>query len=293
MLRTRWFDKEVAIYPTENGSAAQAWRKVYDLWSAHGNAYGLDLSENRLDQLKRIGERYSKLKNIPVGAGLPPEPTSEEREDPELMASFRALQQLTYLSQNLQVTNFRAFRDSAQAESDPLLLNAHKLLFQADRLRKLKARDSRAKELYEQVFPEWLKVFEKYPRLRDGDLEKYQEDVYAANLNYLRIVQLDNQLARRKAAVAISDMGRRGSPTDFLNLYDLMNVPTLESVFTRVQPLPVMGPIDGFDPRTGKPYIEQGVKERVRDREGWNRTAQPAPPPKSAPKMDAKAVEVE
>lgn len=285
LLRTRWFDKEVAIYPTDAGSAAQSWRKVYDLWSAHGKLYGLEVASNWFAQQERAAKLYADRKGVPVGAGLPPEPNAEERQDPALMDSYRAGKQLVVYRQNLQVTNFNAWRDSSYAESglqesggEPLLLKARKKVFQANQFRRLKARDTRARELYEEGLATWLKVFDSYPRLRDSDLERYQEDAYEANLFYLRILRLDNQQARRQAVVTLSDLMRRAAPGMPLNLSDLMALPAMESTFSRVEPLAVTGPLDGFDPKTGRAYIEEGVKDRVRERLNEARPRPQTPP---------------
>lgn len=289
LLRTRWFDKEVAIYPTDTGSAAQSWRKVYDLWKAHGDAYGLQKDSNWREERTRTAKLYADRKGFQVGISMPPEPNAEERQDPVLMDSYRAARQLVIYAQNLQVTNYNAWRDSSYAESgekesgrEPLLLRAHKKTFQADQFRRLKARDSRARELYEEALATWIKVFEEYPRLHDSDLERYQEAAYQANLYYLRIVRLDNQLARRQASVALSDLMRRATPTSPLNMFDLMSLPTMDQTFSRVEPLAVMGPLDGDDPKTGQPYIDTQVKDRVRERLGELRAKPPADAP-SAP----------
>ena len=277
----RWFPNEIVkITPAEYGYASTAWQKAYDLWKRHGQNTGLDLEQSQLLQLGRAAERYGKLKDFTPGRAMAPEPTSSEREDPELMASFDAAQQLIFYDQNVTVTNYRAFRDSCDIESRPTTLKARKLLYEANRRRTLFADRTRAKELYEQAFVEWINIFEQFPRLKDGDLERIAEEVYEANIDYVQILREDNQVQRRRAMLALSDMMRQSSPGFMPNLADLET--RSPAMFAGVEPLPVIGILDGTEPKTGKPYISEAVKERVRQRKGLSKPVAAITPPTRA-----------
>lgn len=146
-----------------------------------------------------------------------------------------------------QIVNFVYWRTRAQAEQTQTMVDAHRLVYEAqkafDQARLVTTKDPAtgeetpgAKELYEQAFDNWAQVFDKYPLMLDNP---ETEDLLEHVGNYRSVLdQLDQTL-----------------PADF-PLYEVIRLHDTEGRFTAS--LPPKEPAQAAtaaeeDPRTVKP----------------------------------------
>jgi hypothetical protein len=283
----RWFEREIALDPSMNSQ--ESWQKSYRMWSDHGNKHGLDYDKSTLANMREKAIRFAAHRGISPDQSslIYPPVTPEELADPELKESYEALYDLIILRQNLNVTNFKYFLYSAQAESTKETVDARKLLFAAEWYRRLN-RSQKAIGLFEQGFDAWKKVMIAHPYFhrgedgssREGD--KMQEDTYEIQINYMRL-KIGTQLRKRQEAVlALHDImnsaGAAAARNPMQLLGDLYATDAVLGTSNLVQPLEAMGPFDDNDPK-GIPWILPEIRERVKQRLAGIKPANPAGAP--------------
>jgi hypothetical protein len=282
----RWFPTEVAIAPSD--SSKEAWQEAYTTWEEYGRQNGLSLSEEQKASYYRRAERYASSRGIGVEDMTQPL-RPEERADPAMYESYLAHQRMTWLRQNLHLTQFERFLHGAEAEKDEQIVEARKLLAKAERY-KSTARIAEAIETFEKAFPLWRRIFDQ--REQFHELETVQEQVYEKALEYDALLKQERDGDnRRRAALAARDLlsfagaGVGGVPLRFATSRTALRsmVPALQTV----DPVEVQGPFDGNDSR-GRPWIADDVKRRVKERLGLLRPRPPAapaiPPPGATPR---------
>lgn len=267
----------------------EAWRKAAQLWSSHGERYGLVIEPARLQAYEATAAR------IPV-AGAPPDPTPEQLADPQFREWYEAANAVFYYGQNRHVTNFPFFLASSSGEARvdaagrPVTVLARKALWQAEQARKL-GNKPRATALYRDGLEQWKRVLAADKQFhRPERSDRVQEETYQYELAYLRLLVQDDQdvrtraaeLARRYESVlrllplpapGVSVLGLRDAQEEF-KWY------VAEKVLSPfAEP---MGEKDGVtDERRGTPWVPEDVKQSVRQSMGLVRKPTQTGPPGS------------
>ncbi|MFL5328935.1 MAG: hypothetical protein ACJ8C4_08455 [Gemmataceae bacterium] len=263
----RWFEQPLSV-GTGVPWALDAWSKAAALWRSHGAATGLYLEPTekvRLEeQAKLYRERYAA-----EGLGRD---ISNESVDAAMKESFRAYRRLYFYEQNRQMTNFAHHYYRANAELDPVTIQARKLLFEAGRLRAA-AEPDRAMERYAQAFEQWKKVLTRYKEVREDT--SLQEDVYELQVQYMDLIN-DYRGSMVRPVLVVSSMLEQG-----LAIADGMSIATAPLGTLQMQPaskplpLPVVGPLDQLDP-DGKAWMEPSIARGIRVKLG--KEVEDAPP---------------
>ncbi|MFM8274840.1 MAG: hypothetical protein ACKODX_21260 [Gemmata sp.] len=168
------------------------WRRAADMWTRHGNDYGLSFPQGRREALeKRRGDPNT----------IPAEPTAEQLADPELRERFLAKLGLEYYGSNRSVTNFAYFVAAAQAEAQPRTMLARKTLWKADQARKV-GRTEEAVRLYKEGLDLWKQVLIANKDFhRPERSERTEEETFEYELAYQRLlVQVDQRVRERANA---------------------------------------------------------------------------------------------
>jgi hypothetical protein len=196
-----------------------------------------------------------------------------------------AHRQLFFREQSRSVTNYAHHLTKAATEQDRDCVQARKLFFEAERFTKL-AEPERALSSYERGF-ELLKKVMTDPRHADfRNDSQILEDTLEAELTYLDLLR-KNRGAQIRPAVVASDLilfgaaaatGEASPGTAAASfVYAAVTDP-------RTLPVPLIGPLDGYDP-SGQlwfpPYLMDEVVTRIR-----NKTP---PPPSTSPSMPTPA----
>ncbi|MBA4066923.1 MAG: hypothetical protein C0501_25095 [Isosphaera sp.] len=281
--------QDVVVGGRETGSLKWSlveWRRAADMWREHGERYGLSVDPARLEGYQRLA--------FNTGGGLPPDPAPGQLDDPAFRARYEATTALFYYRQNRQVTNFPYFLASATAEAREETVRARKTLFEAEQARKL-GNKARAVELYRDGLEQWKRVLAADPIFHgfgEPDLrtDKTQEDTYAYELSYLRLLVQDDEKVRKRADELSKEVAGviRALPFPASAFAPGLAVRDAQEEFRwhvaehEVSPLAQpMGEKDGVtdDRRRGQPWVHATIKEQVRAQQGVQRRPAAAPPP--------------
>ncbi len=170
------------------------WQKAAELWRNHGDAYGLVVDLARRQRYEAEAAKWQAARR--------PEPSPEELENPAIRAAFLTAQAPYYYGQNRQLTNFPYFLASANGEQKPTTVAARKMLWQAEQARRLgnKTGPRGAIALYKQGLLMWRDVLladKEFHRPERSD--HTDEETYAFELAYLRLIVQDDDDVRKKA----------------------------------------------------------------------------------------------
>jgi hypothetical protein len=177
----------------KNGeSSLQEWQRAAQMWRKHGEENGLIVSPERLNRYQQASGGYA--------GGVPnTEITDAEMNDPALRARFEGRIAMFFYPQNRHVTNFPFFLATTQVEAKPETVEARKVLWQAEQARKL-SRNKQAIDLYKDGLKKWKAVLAKYPEFhRMERSERIEEETFTYELNYIRLLMLDDADVRREA----------------------------------------------------------------------------------------------
>ena len=235
--------------------------------------------------------------------GDPPEPYSvDEEQDPRLMDQYEAQANIHGWMTNRQMTNF----DLHDVEADGMATNdamlARKRFYQAEKLVRDAVQYKEAVQLFDEGFAAWkrLLVEKRDCRRRQAadqsltsqscrdfrDIEKYQEELYQWSMRYAKLAQDVRIVELRAATIGAHDLLRYagGSSTgNFLHgLGDLSVWYPIVPQLKAVPPLPLAGPMDGVDP-DGEQWVNDEVKNRVREKLGLIRRTGPGAPGSDRP----------
>jgi hypothetical protein len=267
--RDRWFPEKVTV--GQHTWSTAAWSKALRMWREHGTRTGVFLSPEQLQPLQEQAKLYRET----YGVG-PLELDPKLRADDftgEMRQSFEAHYQLVWYEKNRQLGNFPHFLAQAEGESDPDAIAARELFFQAIRRRKADAPADEVRRLYEEAFPKWLGVLNRYPDFR-ADLD-VQELNYRLQYRYLDVV-LEKQDSALRRVLRLQDHleQRRTSLKQLLLLPDFLGQGAVRATpwmppFHLLAPGNLFerpkGPFDGLAP-DGKPYISPLAVQRGKSR---------------------------
>jgi hypothetical protein len=258
----------------------QEWMDAYRLWAKHGHDNGLILEPSLHARLRETFRGPGTESVGPVG--YPPDPTPDQLSDPAFMRRYRAHAALFYYQQNRQVTNFPYYFASAKAEADPRTVQARKTLWKADQARRVADRN-KALELYTDGLEQWKRVLLNHPDFHRPDIStRTEEETYEYELEYIRLLarasppalQAEVNKTARAMQAAIPflpdpfpDSGRQW-PADVIESLKWEAAERVLSPFA--QPMP-----------TGGPWVQPGIKDPVRVRQGVQ--LQSAPPQAPTP----------
>lgn len=280
----RWFGGKVVA--GNHPWSSLAWQKAFAMWRDQGKQTGLLLEPNELAALEQQAKLYRET--FGVGAHELDAKLRPEDFDGPMRASFTAHYELVWYHRNRGslLTNYAHFLAQAEAEKDPDAIAARELFFRAIRRRKEAAPAAEVRALYEQAFPLWLAVLERYPDFRN-DLN-VQELNYRLQYRYLHVV-LDQQGAHGRGLFALQEHlegkrtsqehleGKRTSLKDLLLLVDLFGQgaarPVGATLLVPAAHLSGPGPLlerpkGPFDrpAKDGKPYITPQAAQQARTR---------------------------
>jgi hypothetical protein len=247
-----WFDREgwelTDWFPADRSQPEGPKRSL-----VIGN--GFDWGENSwgraFEMYQRHGRDHDLLKTPAEIAALPP----------DLRVRF---------DYNLRLTNFNHHYHKAEVERTPEAVQARRVFYQADRLRRTGER-ARALQMYEDPAAfgppstwdkskatGWKRVLMKYPDFR-YDLDQ-QEDSYTTQRRYLNLVR-DLRLSQIRPLLVAQDfiaLGTMAPGAERLRL-PIHLVPTVE--------VPLLGPLDDVDDQ-GEDFIGPGAVLSVHQRFG-------------------------
>ncbi|MBA4190149.1 MAG: hypothetical protein C0467_19365 [Planctomycetaceae bacterium] len=261
------------------------WRTAARMWTEHGERYGLVIEPAR-----RVAYEAEAARK------------PSDNAPPDVIQRWQqASSAMFYYNSNRQVTNFPYFLAGALGESRvdqagrPVTVLARKTLWQAEQARRLgnKLGPRGAIALYRQGLELWKQVLAGDKEFhRPGASDKTDEETFAYELAYLRMLVQDDQGVRAKAA----EMGRdtlavfgllpapfpaSGRFTDLRDVQEEFKWHIAEKVISPfAKP---MGDNDGVtDDRRGGPWVREDVKSAVRVQQGVQRKSLIAPPPGAA-----------
>lgn len=282
----RWFPDERVVVGNDRRYSSQAsWERASRMWRAHGEKHGLSLEQNQLDSLDARAGLYRRMYQVDKFLqGVEP---PRDQVDPEVWDSYDAHRQLIYFHQNLQVTNFRHFLYSSEAEANPRLVEVRRLMFQAERERKAGNPEPAIKALrdaFAMLCGDPLAgrrgLLDDYPNFRNDN--GIQEDLYEKHVQYLFLMEEHRGLALRNSEAAADMLGYAARSAAGFNMSGF-NMPGLltSSIYTwfakpRELPSLVTGPLDGKD-ATDRPWINSFNSTAVKLRMGLIRHEAPSP----------------
>ncbi len=206
-LITDWFDQSGAGEEVRMGTelkyhAGPAWERAFRAFKDLGFKTGQYLApaeEADLEQRALLFRKKYKVHPFDPGPALAPEDRTGEME-----ASWKAHQRLAYRARNLGLTNFNTHYYQAEAELTPELVTAHKLFYQAERLRRFE-NPEQALTLFEAAWPLWIQSCSRFPKFAEQQIT--QEDSYEMQLKHLRLMQKQNPVLFRSLATGLAQWG--------------------------------------------------------------------------------------
>jgi hypothetical protein len=305
---------EVARFSSP-ASAAEAWAEASRRWRDHGRANGLFLAPETVSGYVALAERYVK-RHPGYSVGMFPPPLApDEVDDPAAQAEHEGLALINAWMANRNMTNFESFDIEADAMRTDEAIRARKLLFRASRYH-AQGLYEQADEAYREAFTAWKQVLaakndcrvrraenRDVPLAGAGcrdfrDVDKYQEEMYELNLDYVRLLHTRQKtnleqatpwvldiLAHAGDALAplrvVGDLSVLGAEVELPRKKD--EPITVEARLPAIRDLPPLrlaGPLDGAS-EDGTPWIPEEVKQRIRVKLGLVKNQEPTPPPKT------------
>ncbi len=258
----------------------EEWRKAYDMWRDHGERYGLIVESARLKTYEDAAKSRPR--------GMPLDPTPEQLETPEFRQWYQMSNAVFFYNQNRGLTNFPFFLATSETERKPETIAARKTLWQAEQARKLsiKTGPDGAIALYEKGLAMWKDVLIKNKDFhRPGASDRTQEETYAYELAYLRLLVQDDEKVRTRAnniAAAVTGTARAlpfplaaaGYPLTARDGVEQVKWHVAETTFS-----PFAGLMDVDDERKNTPWVRGDLKQSIRIQQGVEK----APPQQIAP----------
>jgi hypothetical protein len=268
------------------------WQEAARMWKEHGEATGLSLDPARLERLRRqAGDTNS----------FPASPSPEQAEDESLRRRYKAAMAIQYYFSNRSTTNFPFFLASADAEQQPMTVEARKTLWQAEQARKV-GEPLKAIRLYKDGLERWKQVlvaqFQKLYRPKPPDRgDRIEEETYEYELAYQRLLVQHDDRVRRAAneiarAIRLADGFAGAAPFQGVPfpegggneaaLDPYWNTANREElkwfVVENVGGADFSSPFVGSLAPDGTPWVQELVQEGVRGKQGVARGNQPQPP---------------
>jgi hypothetical protein len=285
--------QRVKVLIRSPANAQDAWKEAHRRWSEHGLANGLRLTPERLSRYIADAEEFTRLKpGLRVGDMTPPL-SPDEAQDPKIVRLHDAHRVIQAWNYNRNMTNFEAFELEADAMRTDDAMLAKKRFQQADKAVREAAQYAEAVKLYDEGFAAWKRMLIEKSDCRRArandptraaqpcrdfrDLDRPLEEVYELNLRYTKLAQDVHTSELREATLVLRDLARYAGATGGNPIFAIADqrvlypiVPELRTVPT----LPLPGPMDGLD-ADGQPWVSDHIKQRVREKLGLVKRAQP------------------
>ncbi len=283
-ISERWFPSEDLTIGTGVKWAEDAWSKAFSMWSTHGDANGLRLTEERRLsyelKAKVLLDRFGITLDNPT-----PELRPDQLADPEVKAAVDAHAKLIAFRQNQQITNYEFFYLQSQAEQQRDTIEARKWIFEANRLRKqLDLVD--ALKAYQTAFELWKRQLEANPKYHFHHLERIQEEIFRWQMDYLDLLRQQNGPAVRDALFQMQALlgansllpGGYAIPMHCWGWSVALQEKDAVSARQSLVPYMFVGPFDGLTPTSRLPWVSETVKQRVRADRGEAKPVNPVLP---------------
>jgi hypothetical protein len=286
----KWFPEASSpiVVGTARNWSLREWQQAARMWYNHGEEFAMSDDSLRPEYRQAAAER-------PAG-NL--DPTPEQQNDPAYRLWLLMSSASFYYEQNRSVTNFPYFAYSSQAEQKPETIAARKTLWLAEAARK-RGDKTQAIRLYEKGLREWRDILRDNPKFhRPGRSDKIEEDTYAYELEYLRLIVQDDQRVREKARVLMeqSKAALQIAPFPIASASPLdLTIAQDEAKWVIAETDPTFSPFTGVidirdennqpiqDPRNGQPWIRDDIKRTVRQQQGVERANSQQYDPMPAP----------
>ena len=169
------------------------------MWDAYGRANGLILTDNQKLRFEMDAQKASILG--PQGS-LPPELSDRQLAEMNLKREWvNARKALVYYEQNTSVTNFQFFNASTLAEASREMIEARKLLWEANRSY-ASAQTAQAIRHFTEANAKWRLALQKYPRFHYGERsDTVQEFTAEIELRLVKLLMDERKVPAAKAAL--------------------------------------------------------------------------------------------
>lgn len=303
-------------------SAQQAWQEATRRWQEHGIANGLRIEPAKLQNYIAQAEEYCRLfPGLTIGDATPPL-SAEQAKDARLVEMQGSHELLRGWMTSQNMTNYDMFETEAIALQSPQAMFARKRFYQAEKAVRDAAQYTDAVRLFDEGFDAWKQVLVANQDCRNRraasqnfvsqrckdfrDHDRQQEFAYELNVRYIKLSQDVRQRELRDATLLLNDLvahggvGNLGNPFRFAadltvlaaeierpreNPNDPLRIETRLPQLKAVSPLPLPGPLDGLAP-DGTPWVAPDIKDRVRQKLGLVKKAQPPGEPMPAAPKD-------
>jgi hypothetical protein len=248
----------------------EEWGKAATMWQVHGDRYGLIVEPARMKSYEDVaGEMRGRS-----------EPTEKELGDPAFRIKLLMSDAPRQYEMNRQLTNFPFFLVSSQAERQPETVDARRTLWRAEQARKF-GKKALAMDLYKKGLLDWREVLRRNADYhRNPRSDKAEEETYAFELAYLRLIVQDDQSVRDKATALVA----QGKTVISVMPFPLAKASPLglsvaqdeaKWVIAENDPTysPFVGSMDTTDARRGGPWIRPDIKNSVRQQQGVQRAS--------------------
>jgi len=205
-LIREWFDakgadEDVAPVGTEpKYQAGRAWAAAYQAYRDFGLENGLYFSDQDHDRLEKQAQAFRKTYATQPGERTVLRP---DQRVGEIGESYKAHQILAWSDHYRRLTNYDEHLHEAEAESDLRAVEAKKLFFYANQLRR-SGELPRALVHFEKAVPQWLNVLLQYPKFAASP--NVQEETYEQELHYLRLLQKERWSFLLPCAISVAQL---------------------------------------------------------------------------------------
>ena len=184
---------------TTPASSFAAFGEAQSMWDAYGRANGLILTDNQKLRFEMDAQKASILG--PQGS-LPPELSDRQLAEMNLKREWvNARKALVYYEQNTSVTNFQFFNASTLAEASREMIEARKLLWEANRSY-ASAQTAQAIRHFTEANAKWRLALQKYPRFHYGERsDTVQEFTAEIELRLVKLLMDERKVPAAKAAL--------------------------------------------------------------------------------------------
>jgi hypothetical protein len=185
---SEWFNAhgapDAVIGREQKYHSREAWRQGWEMYRDFGIKNGIYLTPGQIAEFHEKAAAFRKVAQ--AGFDIMP-PMRPEWRQGVIGDSFKAHEKLYYMGYYRRLSNFDAFFDQAEGEQDAVTVATRKLLFYAERRRKLGVPTELTLRMYEQAWPLYVHACLKYPRF--GQVSSMQEDFYEVYQQYLGATQ--------------------------------------------------------------------------------------------------------
>lgn len=169
------------------GYSQQAWIYSYEMWDAFGRRNNLILDESRLSNLQQDEKLFRKIINPKEMRDGYYQLISTPRKDPE-EERLRQSAQILHLNRygrSQALTRFENQLRAAEVEKDENTVQARKLFYEAERIRRNRSLPALAMEKFDEAAKYWRAALREHPKyLEETHIE---EEIIKHELKYVRL----------------------------------------------------------------------------------------------------------